>query len=112
MWRIVFPQPAAERPGDRTAAGRRGFLRGSLFAGLGALVLGLPLQLERFLGAAFDRRSDHRFEVAAGQAPRPGEPPRYFKTGRFYLVNLRPGEGGFREQAGSPRGGIVALEAK
>jgi len=35
-----------------------------------------------------------------------------FKVGRFYLVNLRPGEGGFEGRAGSPHGGIVALDAK
>lgn len=112
MWRIGVPREEPQRPQAGEQSGRRGFLRGSLLAGIGALTLGIPVQIERFLGAAFDRRSALRFEIEAGAVPQPGEPPRYVKSGRLYLVNLRPGEGGFQGLPGSPRGGIVALEAK
>ena len=39
--------------------------------------------------------------VPAGEVPQPGEDPKRFPQGRFYLVNLRPGEG--REERPSPR---------
>lgn len=113
MWRInVARDDDAQRARDAGHASRRGFLRGSLLAGVGGLALAIPVQIERFLGVAFDRRSGSRFEVKAGAVPKPGEPPRYIRAGRFYLVNLRPGEGGFQALRGSPRGGLVALAAK
>jgi Rieske Fe-S protein len=113
MWRIaVRPADGPLRTQDAGRAGRRRLLRGSLFAGIGALALAATVQFERFLGTAIDWRSALRFSVAAREVPKPGDPPRYIAKGRFYLVNLRPGEGGFEGQPGSPHGGIVALEAK
>ncbi len=116
MWRITVPavpQEAGQRGAgaEADAPGRRGLLRRCLFAGVGALSFAGPLQVERFLGAAFDRRSSFRFDVKADDVPQPGAPPRYIDAGRFYLVNLLPGQGGFQAQRGSPLGGVLALKA-
>src|SRR5579871_2346777 len=113
MWRIGVPLADEPRHIQETGqAGRRRILRGTLFAGIGALALAATVQLERFLDTAPNGRDALHFAVAARDVPRPGDPPRLFKVGRFYLVNLRPGEGGFEGRAGSPHGGIVALDAK
>ena len=113
MWRIGVPAAGEPRQTlENGQTGRRCLLCGSLFAGLGALALTAVVQLERFLGSAIDWRSALRFTVPARDIPKPGDPPRYLSKGHCYLVNLRPGEGGFEGQPGSPHGGIVVLDAK
>jgi cytochrome b6-f complex iron-sulfur subunit len=50
-----------------------------------------------------------QLRLAADSVPRPGAAPVFIPDARCYLVNLRPGEGGFRSAAGNRYGGLVAL---
>jgi len=98
-WALPAPQP-------RPVLHRRAFILAGFWSSLGALLaaivggLGLdflwPLGVRGF-GAAVD--------VSAAKIPKPGDEPVRVPEGRFWLVNLAPGE------AESP-GGLLALYQK
>ncbi|MDP2949297.1 MAG: Rieske (2Fe-2S) protein [Chloroflexota bacterium] len=98
-WALAAPQP-------RAVLHRRAFILAGFWGSLGALLaaifggLGLdflwPLGVKGF-GAAVD--------VSAAKIPKPGDEPVRVPEGRFWLVNLAPGE------AESP-GGLLALYQK
>lgn len=99
---------------ERGRLGRRGLLLGAL----GVAAAGAAAGLVRFLSV-----SESRSEIAAGlyvvpqkQLPRPGDPPAYFAEGRFYLVNIRPREGGytgpFRALPAAAHAGLLGLNDK
>ena len=91
---------------------RRAALRTLWWAGLGAASVGLGLGFLRFVWPREEALSGVRYRVAPDDVPQPGDPPVYFRRGRFYLVHLRAGEG----VPTSPRrptppgpGGLLAL---
>ena len=101
--------PAAPAPyGGST---RRDFLRGAFWLSGGAASAGVIAGLTRY----FDARAVP-FLVDSSQVPLPGAEPQLFSAGRFYLVNLRPGEGGLstlsRPIEGSESGGLLALSLR
>jgi cytochrome b6-f complex iron-sulfur subunit len=51
-------------------------------------------------------------KVPASQVPQPGAEPVKIFAGKFWLVNLKPGEGGFGAVPGSQKGGLLALYQK
>lgn len=112
MWHIGAPHDEQPRRSAAPHAGRRSLLRGSLFAGIDAIGLVALGSLVRLLDSTDQAQNEGLVHVAAGDIPQPGADPSYFAKGRFYLVNLRPGEGGIQASLGSPRGGLIALAAK
>ena len=95
---------------------RRSLLRSSFWAGLGVTGAGFLLGFVNFIWPRTVRRADVVITVPAAQVPEPGAGPKHFPAGRFYLVNLRPGEGipeAFSNLAApSESGGILALSQK
>ncbi len=91
---------------------RRQILRGGVFASLGGFVI---LMLGSFLNF-FNPRHISGFggivKVPGSVVPKPGEDPKKIFEGKFYLVNLKPGEGGHGAVEGSKNGGLVALYQK
>jgi cytochrome b6-f complex iron-sulfur subunit len=107
---VLIVMPA--RSPTRKRLGRRGLLLSAFALAGGAAAVALT----RFLSV-----DAQQFEYATGvlrvpphNLPQLGAAPVYFPDGRFYLVNLRPGEGGSYDavtprMAGSVRGGMLAL---
>ena len=95
---------------------RRSLIRSSFWAGLGVTGAGLLLGFLNFFWPRKVVRAGSVVTVPAAQVPAPGAEPKHFQGGRFYLVNLRPGEGvpepyqHFAPPAKS--GGILALSQK
>jgi cytochrome b6-f complex iron-sulfur subunit len=96
----------------RVMTKRRQILRGGVFASLGGFVI---LMLGSFLNF-FNPRHVSGFggivKVPGSVVPKPGEDPKKIFEGKFYLVNLKPGEGGHGAVEGSKDGGLVALYQK
>jgi cytochrome b6-f complex iron-sulfur subunit len=103
---LVLAQPTV--PGGDPTASRRRFLRTAFWAGAGLTVAGAVVALGRFLQTTATPQPG-QVRVAADKLPKPGSAPLYVADARCYLVNLRPGEGGFRSVPGSADGGLVAL---
>ena len=95
---------------------RRSLIRSSFWAGLGVTGAGLLLGFLNFFWPRKVVRAGSVVTVPAAQVPAPGAEPKHFQGGRFYLVNLRPGEGvPAPYQLFAPpakRGGILALSQK
>jgi cytochrome b6-f complex iron-sulfur subunit len=91
---------------------RRQVLRGGVFASLAGLVF---LMVGGFLNF-FDPRHVTGFggvvKVPASTVPKPGADPVKVFAIKGYIVNLKPGEGGFQSVPGSAKGGILALYQK
>ncbi len=125
LWHLgpedVAPAPAPTAAQAGAALRRRQLLRGGFWAGMAVLTAG-------GLAAAADLLNPHaapiatnHIRVAGRLVPRPGGPPYYDRDNRFFLINLRPGEGlpdAVRGQAelfplGAPShfGGLLALSA-
>lgn len=117
VWRVapagMFPAPAPTPVQSEMLLRRRQFLRGGFWAGLGVLVAGGLASAVDFLAPHDQHRFGSIIAVPAAKVPKPGDPPYYHQEGRFWLVNLRWGEGvppEFR-QFGRPAqyGGLLAL---
>lgn len=97
-------------------ATRRAVLKTVFWSSLGVTATGLALGFLRYAWPREDRVPGGTVRVPAGQVPRPGEEPRYFPEGKFFLVNLETGGGvpkqfqGFAEP--SHQGGVLALHLK
>ncbi len=117
---VARPHPAAIR--SRRAIEqthlitRRSLMRTSLWAGLGVSGAGFLLGIVNYIWPRSVARAGTVITVDAAAVPPPGADPVYVQSGRFYLVNLRPGEGvppAFSDFAApSDRGGILALSRK
>lgn len=109
------PNPSNPRAGrieqvrqqEARKVARRSFLRVSAFAGLTLFVGGM---LSSFLGF-FNLRGPSGFgapvTVAASRIPEQGGSPVRVPEGKFYLVNLEPGEGDVNELGAT--GGLLSL---
>lgn len=112
--------PGRSHPGRRTLAEqrlltRRSLLRGSFWAGAGVTGAGLLLGVVNYVWPRRVERIGDLYTIAAADVPAPGSGPRFFQSGRFYLVNLRPGDGvpePFRTFADPSPGGLLALSQK
>ena len=106
------------RPTPEAAAmvTRRALVRGAFWSGLGVVGAGFLAGFVNFFWPRKVERSTPVVNVPANQIPQPGDDPKRFLEGKFYLVNLRPGEGvpeEFRSLAApSKQGGILALAQK
>jgi cytochrome b6-f complex iron-sulfur subunit len=128
VWRIPaagVQQVTIARPDDRAVVEterenrevqvliqRRQFLRGGVFASLGGLVI---LMVGSFLNLLNPRHIvgfGGLVKVPASNVPKPGADPVKIFEGKFWLVNLKPEEGGHGSVPGSPKGGLVALYQK
>ncbi len=91
---------------------RRQVLRSGVF---GAIAGFLTLGAGSFLNY-FNPRHTGGFggtvRIPAGQIPKPGGDPLKIFAMKGFLVNLKPGEGGFGSVAPSQKGGLVALYQK
>lgn len=111
----AVPRPEAVtvvQPLARSGLSRRNFILASFFGGLGlatAASLGAlwnmlyPRKLAGFGGT---------FVVNADQVPKPGDPPLRVIEGKFWLVNLKEGEGTFGDFGQPGPGGLLALYQK
>lgn len=84
---------------------RRDIAKAAFFgsvAALGAAATGVVATM------LYPRKADRReIIVSASDVPRPGDPPRYVENGRFFLVNVAPGDPATSD-ATAP-GGLLAL---
>lgn len=117
---VTVARPGASRPGRWTAGEqrlltRRSLLRGSFWAGAGVTGAGLLLGFVNYVWPRTVERVGALYRVAAAEVPAAGSGPKFFHAGRFYLVNLWPGEGvpeQFRDFADPSPGGLIALSQK
>jgi cytochrome b6-f complex iron-sulfur subunit len=100
-----------ERP-VRVMVKRRQVLRGGVFASLGGFVVLLLGSFVNFFNPRHVTGFGGVVKVPAGAVPKPGTDPVKVFEGKFYLVNLKPGEGGHAGVPGSEKGGLVALYQK
>lgn len=95
---VVVATPASGVAQTRTAAERdlhtrRSLLRTSFWAGLVVTGAGLLLGFVNLVWPRNVVRAGEVFRVLKQQVPAPGAEPVHFAGGRFYLVNLKAGEG-------------------
>jgi cytochrome b6-f complex iron-sulfur subunit len=117
---VARPRTTAPRPRrtlrDEQLITRRSLVRTSLWAGLSVSGTGLLLGIVNYIWPRRVARAGTVITVPAAAVPEPGADPMYVQSGRFYLVNLRPGEGVpemFSDFASpSAEGGILALSRK
>jgi cytochrome b6-f complex iron-sulfur subunit len=99
----------AEQREVQVVVQRRQVLRGGVFATLLGFII---LSLGSFLNF-FNPRHIVGFggtiRVASNQVPQPGADPVAIYPAKTWLVNLKPGEGGFQAVPPSKDGGLVAL---
>jgi len=107
--------PAHDGKGS-PAAPRRQLLRGGFWAGVGVLLVGGLASAFEFFTPTVSERFGDSFTVKAADVPRPGAPPFHHLDGKFWLVNLKPGDGSpiqFRRfGAPSQKGGLLALSQR
>lgn len=126
IWHVAPPH-VAEPPfltvsQQRFVLRRRQLLRGGFWAGAAALAAGAVAAAAEFISPRVaPPHVGNVFRVPADQVPRPGGEPYHVLDGRFWLVNLKPGEGappilvGPQAKAiGEPsrRGGLLALSQR
>ncbi|HZQ37249.1 MAG TPA: Rieske 2Fe-2S domain-containing protein [Dehalococcoidia bacterium] len=91
---------------------RRQVLRGGVFASLLGFI---ALSVGSFVNF-FNPRHVTGFggvvKVPASSVPKPGQDPNKIFAMKGYVVNLKPGEGGFQSTPGSAKGGILGLYQK
>ena len=117
---IVVAHPStrtgAVPPGEALLQSRRGLLRGAFWAGAGVTAAGFMLGFVNFFWPRRVIGFGGVVRVPAAVVPAPGDDPRRIIEGKFYLVNLRPGEGVPPEfssyAAPSQTGGLLALYQK
>ena len=123
IWRVTLDDASDAPSVDRSRADalvhRRRLLRGGFWAGVGVLLTGGLAAAAEFAVPRVSPPSPHFggiITVPAKQVPRPGDPPYHDQTGRFWLVNLKPGEGVPAQfsNLGQPskKGGLLALYQK
>jgi cytochrome b6-f complex iron-sulfur subunit len=92
---------------------RRQLLRGGFWAGTGVLLAGGLASAAEFFTPVVTQHFTNIIVVPAAKVPKPGGEPYHDLEGRFWLVNLKPGEGSPNEfrQFGEPslKGGLLAL---
>lgn len=95
---------------------RRSLLRSSLWSGLAVTGAGFLLGFVNYVWPRGVARAGTVLTIPAADVPPPGADPVFVRSGRFYLVNLQPGEGvpePFTDFAApSQHGGILALSQK
>ena len=126
-WRVGLPVvrgPEHAKAAEAHALRRRQLLRRGFWAGMGVLAAGGLAGLAEFLNPTVPQRFGGTITVPADKVPRPGDEPYHDIAGRFWLVNLKPGEGGVpagvevmagaseRAPAPSRMGGLLALYQK
>lgn len=102
---VIAPTPA-------TKLSRRGVLKLSFWSALAALLAGAGAGL---LNSVYPRNVagfGGRVVVPAAKVPPAGAPPPQNIEGRFWLVNLAPGEGRIAGDGAETAGGLVALWRK
>jgi cytochrome b6-f complex iron-sulfur subunit len=118
VWRVeaghAAPSTLVVSPEQREMVHRRRqFLRGSFWAGMGVLLVGGLASAAEFFTPAVKQRFTNSIFVPAAKVPKPGGEPYHDLDGKFWLVNLKPGEGSPAEfrQFGEPShaGGLLAL---
>ncbi len=102
--RSLITSTPAHRRSRTEQPTRRRFLRRAFWLAGGAGVAWATAGAVRFVDVPW-----LPFLVEPGQIPQPGGEPRVFPDGKFWLVNLRPGDGGSRTVAASRSGGLLAL---
>ncbi|MPZ22110.1 MAG: Rieske 2Fe-2S domain-containing protein [Dehalococcoidia bacterium] len=105
--------PIREEEERRATLSRRSFMRAGFWGTMGMSIAGIgyctkenlfPLNVQGFGGP---------IAVSGAQVPQQGDAPLYVLTGKFYLVNLAPGEGAFGGFGDpSEEGGLLALYQK
>lgn len=98
------------------APGASGRLPGRLgfWAVLGAALLGMVVAAVRYALPPPREEFGGIVRVSPAEIPLPGDAPKYFRAGKFFLVNLEPGEGANNRITAPPaeRGGLLALYAR
>ena len=108
-------QPAvavAEVPAPPRLLGRRAFIRGGFWGGLAVSGVASAFGLWNLLWPRRITGFGTTIKVPVDRIPKPGDPPSYYIEGRFYLVNLRPDEGAFKDFGKPGPGGLLALWQK
>jgi cytochrome b6-f complex iron-sulfur subunit len=105
---VVAAAPAAPRP----AVSRRRVLVATFWAGVGALFAGAAGTVVNTLFPRNVTGFGGPITVPAFAIPEPGDPPKPVVLGRFWLVNLAPGEGNMAGDETPMPGGLVALYRK
>jgi hypothetical protein len=100
---LIAPAKAPHKSSDHEPT-RRTLLRRAFWLAGGAAAAVAVAGVTRFAAVP-----QPPYTVDAGQIPSPGGEPRVFPDGKFYLVNLRPGDGGTVSVAPSESGGLLAL---
>ncbi|HEY8489437.1 MAG TPA: Rieske 2Fe-2S domain-containing protein [Dehalococcoidia bacterium] len=99
---------AAPLPGG--AVTRRGFLKRGFWSGAALAAAAAGVGLVRFVWPTRVGAFGGVVRVPPELVPRPGDPPVKVFAGKFWLVNLAPGEGGWSGYAPpSEAGGLLAL---
>jgi cytochrome b6-f complex iron-sulfur subunit len=91
---------------------RRQALRGGVFAALGGFVILLLGSFVNFFNPRHVTGFGGIVKVPKSNVPNPGDDPKKIFEGKFYLINLKPGEGGHGAIPGSKNGGLLALYQK
>lgn len=117
LWRVgpAIARELLQTPlAARAVLRRRQLLRRGFWAGTGVLAAGGLASLAEFLNPTVPQRSGGTITVPADKVPRPGNEPYHDPAGHFWLVNLKPGEGGVPEgfQIVADRGERVPVPSK
>lgn len=123
VWQVrldnMLPAVAYTAAQAESVLRRRQLLRRGFWAGVAVLTAGSLAAASDFLLPHDVRRFGNRTVVAARDVPKPGDLPYHQLEGRFWLVNLKPGEGvpaTFQYRIGvgesSQSGGLLALYDK
>lgn len=99
--------------GPPAALPRRAFLRRGFWSGAALCLAATAGGLIRFVWPTRVAGFGGVVRVPAERVPKPGDPPVKIFEGKFWLINLKPGEGGAGDYATpSDTGGLVALYQK
>lgn len=102
---VVASTPAT----NPTGLTRRRILKLAFWTSAGTLVAGAVASLVNSLYPRGVRGFGGPVTVPAANVPKPGDPPLISIEGKFWLVNLAPGEGHIAGDDTSTQGGLVAL---
>ena len=113
LFRLILEIETSEQSGEMLVVKRRALLRRGFWAGIGILAAGSLAAAADLLNPRGIRQFANVVSVPADQVAQPGGPPFHVREGRFWLVNLKPGDGvpdRFRMRGEPSRtGGLLAL---